>query len=378
MPTSAGSAFRRMYVQDRDELQEPARFLAGADVVGLDVEMGQRIKRLPGGITTGEQILALIQLAGRDLSLAVDPFRVRDLSPLRQLMSSHVVKVVLGGATDVQLLEERGLAVHNVADLAEMAVSVFGHKEEGMRALASRALGIHIDKTIRREDWLRRPVNPAMLSYAHRDAELTLLLYRWFQENHNDVVIAHTRKHYRPAIPSDVPQWVRKYLSKRLDAVRLLKDEEINQEAETARLVADIRAAQAHDLAPGQQRRLIRLIGELRLSDFYDEINPHLESPSSVFRSAAARTIGRLGDERARPALQRLLEDEIPDVRVAAQLGLRDLNAGPEEPYPAADRSEDPPGLKPEAMAALARLQESMNDHEKVFDPVPSDDCADE
>ncbi|HEV3312074.1 MAG TPA: HEAT repeat domain-containing protein [Chloroflexota bacterium] len=365
MRTAVSQSFRRVFVDGADLLYEIADELAGADAIGLDVEMGQRIERLPGGVTRGKQLLGLIQIAGNGLSAIVDPIRIVDLSPLAPMMRSPTIKVVLGGATDIQLLEEHGLTVLHVADLAEMAVSVFGHKEEGMRALADRALGVQIDKSIRREDWLRRPINPAMLSYAHRDAELTLRLYRWFQEHHPRLITAYTRRHFSPALSPDMADWIRRFLTKRVDAARLLKELGIDPEKDAARLVADVETAMSQDLSPGQQRRLIRLIGELRLKDLYDRVRPHADSDSSVFRSSAARTLGRLGEEKARPVIERLLKDDIPDVVVAAHQGLKDLDAGPDKkPKPKvapAEKSPDLPVLKPEAIAALARLRMDLD-----------------
>lgn len=352
--------FRRVFVDRPEGLKSVVESLMETDAIGLDVEMGQRIERLPGGVTKGKQLLALIQLAGDDLSVAIDPTRVRDLEALEPLMVAPIVKVVLGGATDVELLFERGLNVRTVADLAEMAISVFGHKQEGMRALADRALGVHVDKSIRREDWLRRPVDPAMLNYAHRDAELTLLLYRWFQSEHPDLIKGHVRSQLTPTPPPGVPGWIQKCLMKRIDPVRFLKEEGVDVEGEVAQLLQDIRIARAQELTPAQERRVVRLIGELRLSALYPDVVPYAESPSSVFRSTAARALGKLANEAARPILHRLLEDQIPDVRTAAQVGLRDLNAGP----PKTSLNDDegaPAGLKPEALAALQRLRGALS-----------------
>lgn len=360
MTSPSALEFRRILVEDSQKLGEVVQTLMGAGTIGLDVEMGQRIERLPGGLTRGRQILALIQMTGEDLSAVVDPLGVRDLSPLAPLMSGPDLKVVLGGATDVQLLSEHGLEVRNVVDLAEMAISVFGHREEGMRALADRALGIRVDKTIRRQNWLRRPINSAMLSYAHRDAELTLLLFQWFQTHHPDLVSAHVRPQLHPAPPSEVPEWIRLYLTKRLDPLRLLREQGIDPATSSDRLLEDVRMALAQDLSPAQQRRMIRLIGDLRLGDLYGEVSPYADSPSSVFRSAAARTLGRLGNATARPTLLRLTSDPIPDVVKAAETGLRDLTAGPPKPLvPAGPESET--GLKPEAMATLEKMRISLS-----------------
>jgi HEAT repeat protein len=63
-----------------------------------------------------------------------------------------------------------------------------------------------------------------------------------------------------------------------------------------------------------------------------------------------------LGDERARPTLERLLDDDLADVRTAAEFGLRELDEGPDRQAATADAAEAPQ-LKPEALAALQQLR---------------------
>jgi len=358
--SSVRPTFKRVFADDEPRLASALEHLGAPEAIGIDVEMGQRIKRLPGGVTKGEQILALIQIAGNDVSLICDPLRIRDLSPLGPLMASDTVKVVLGGATDIQLLEDGGLPIHNVVDLAEVAISVFGHKEEGMRALADRALGVQIDKSIRRENWLRRPINPAMLSYAHRDAELTLQLYYWFRREHPEALTAHARKRFHPALSGEIAEWVRKYLTKRIDALRLLKDLRIDPVTKASQLARDIRVAQSQALSPGQQRRLLRLIGEVGLAEMYDEVLPYLDSPSAVFRATAARTLGRLGNADAKPHLEGLLNDPIPDVSAAAEVALRDLKGEKPASTREPQTEEGEPGLNPSARLALESLREQL------------------
>ncbi len=349
--------FRRIHVDRTDDLEVAIAELDGLDALGLDVEMGQRIIRLPGGVNRGKQLLALIQIAGGSLSVTIDPLRVRNLAPLAPVLNSSGVKVLLGGATDVKLLAEHKLPIRNVVDLAETAVAVFGHREEGMQALAARALGIHVEKTIRRENWLRRPIHPAMLSYAHRDAELTLLLYRWFQEHHPRQLADHMRAEYHPEVPATVAPWIQVYLNKRPDLDRLLKEHRISRDPKSRRLTRDVRAAFGAALAPAQQRRLLRLTGDLALVPLFDDILPFAESRSAVFRSSAARALGKLGDARAKPILERLLEDEVSDVKEAAEAAIRDLMEGP---APRTLKEEHKPGLDPKAAAALRKWQVAL------------------
>src|SRR5436305_1650803 len=128
--------YRREYVQDPAALATAADALAGADAVGVDIEMGQRMIRHPGGVQEWKHILALVQIASSDVSIVVDPLRCSDLSPLAPLLAGTATKVFLGGGQDVALLEAAGIPACNVADVGEVAYAVFGRREDGMAALS--------------------------------------------------------------------------------------------------------------------------------------------------------------------------------------------------------------------------------------------------
>ncbi len=323
------SKFQRTYVQRASELPELLQCLGDSEAIGLDVEMGQKIHRLPGGVTRGEQILALIQIAAPGVSLVVDPIAVKDLSALKPIMAGQALKVVLAGGTDIQLLEEQGIHVRNVIDVAEMAMAVYGSREEGMQALASRALGIQVDKSVRRADWLKRPLHKSLLDYAFQDAELTLRLFRWFRQHHPDLVRRHLRSELMPSPPPGVARWIQRFLLKRRDIFAILLEEGIDPDAQKPQLIREVQEALKAGLTPPQLRRVVRLAGDLELTDLYPDIVHLADSPSAVLRGAAARALGRMNDKRAKTVLRRLENDHIEDVRVSAQNGLKTLEAKP-------------------------------------------------
>ena len=182
----------------------------------------------------------------------------------------------------------------------------------------------------------------------------------------------YMRTHFTPTVPDEVAAWIRKYLSKRIDPTRLLREDGVDIEAEVERLTAEVREAMRHDLAPGQQRRLIRAAGELHLSGLYEDIVPLADSSSSIFRSAAARALGRLHREDARPVLERLADDPIPEVQDAAKLALSELDkpsaddSGPEE------EPDSAPALDPDTVAALTRFKDLLHSTAPPAEPVDS------
>jgi hypothetical protein len=347
--------FTRSYLDRENDLAAWIDLVGEPDAIGLDVEMIQKLERLPGGVTRGKQILSLIQMAAGRSSAIIDPLALEDLSPLGPLLSAQTAKIVLGGATDIDLLESKGLLVRNVVDLAEVAVAEFGHGQEGMKALASRTLGVDIDKAIRREDWSQRPLPKLMLAYAYQDAELTLLMYRWFQEHYPRSLNAHQRERFSPVIGASVPAWLQRYIRKPVDPTRLLAEYGLKPDADVDAIESSVRELLSGQLSPGQIRRALRLVGELRLKGLYDDLVAAAHSPSSFIRVAAARSLGKLKVPTAEAVLRGLVSDPVTDVRNVAELALVELTT----PEPRGNIGEDEFGSDevPGPMAPLARLK---------------------
>lgn len=323
------AAFRRVFVDDVAGLRAVVESLQAADAVGVDLEMVQRVQRRPGGYQEWVQVLALVQIASQEISVVIDPVRCRDLSALRPLMRGATRKVFLGGGQDDALLRQEGIAAHNIVDVGEIALALFGRRQDGMAALADRIFGISLDKTVRRTDWLARPLNPVLLAYAHRDAELTLLIYRWFQRQYPDVVALHERVELEPQLPPSAPDWLREVVYRTSpDPLAVVMEEGLDPETDAGRMAEDIRRAVAESRAPRQINKLLRLAGDLGLRALLPNIVPFSESRSSLLRAASARAIGQLGElETAEPILQQLVQDPIEDVKRAADSALRELRA---------------------------------------------------
>lgn len=362
--------FRRYYVESPGELSEVARVLSRAEAVGVDIEMGQRMLRRPGGIQEWKHYLALLQIASDDLSVVVDPLRCDDLTSLAPLLAGPMRKVLLGGGQDVALLAENGLPVRTIADVGEVAYAIFGRREDGMAALSRRIFGLELDKTVRRTDWLVRPLNPQLIIYAHRDAELTLQIYHWFQEHYPDVLRLHERLELEPEIPPSVSPWLRDALTRSsADAGTLVQEHDLDPEKQADRLDADMRHAMGlFGDAPRRINRLIRIAGDLGLRSLLPEVIPMTESPSSLIRASAARAVGKLADrEEGRALLEPMKQDQIDDVRKAVDSALRDLKSREKTSHNGAEESADDPApaLNAESLAALQNLMQRLGEPEQ-------------
>jgi hypothetical protein len=188
--------------------------------------------------------------------------------------------------------------------------------------MLQRALNVRLDKSLQRTDWTRRPLPPAMVAYAARDAEMTLALYYWLQE-HFDWAL---RLHASSNLQEPVAEWIEPFLRGSLSMpAEVIVAEAIKQGSvsDQEQVLADCHAA-LHSLThPMRKSRLLRLITDLSLVQLVPDIKPLLEAATADERSGAIRALSRLGAEDARELITPLLQDPVHDVRKAAQTALR-------------------------------------------------------
>ena len=116
--------------------------------------------------------LCLIQMAGPDLAVIVDPLADGiDLAPFFELMANpNVIKVFHAARQDIEIIYNLGnLIPHPIFD-TQVAAMVCGFGDSvSYDQLVSRIKGVHIDKSSRFTDWSRRPLSEKQLDYALAD-----------------------------------------------------------------------------------------------------------------------------------------------------------------------------------------------------------------
>ena len=225
----------------------------------------------------------------------------------------------------MRVMAERGLNVVHYYDLEATSRSIFGQHESSLAAMLQRAFDMRLDKSLQRTDWTRRPLPPAMIAYAARDAEVTLALYRWLDEYYHPILQLHENTDQ----PDEVASWIEPFLR----GTASLSPEMAVAEAKTKGIIknkeqisSDCRAALAHLIHPMRRSRLLRLISDLMLLQLVPDILPLLQASTSDERSASARALGRMDVKSAVEAIRPLLSDPVQDVRKAAWTALRNLN----------------------------------------------------
>jgi ribonuclease D len=114
--------------------------------------------------------LALVQLSFPGETVLVDSLRV-DLAPLRELFTSNATMLAHSALNDLDILDvEVGVRPTRLFD-TQVAGALLGYPQPSLNLLTTDLLGITLDKTLQRTDWLVRPLGEGPLNYAASDVD---------------------------------------------------------------------------------------------------------------------------------------------------------------------------------------------------------------
>lgn len=152
-----------MYLSTSEELAAFCDRASTCKVLAIDTEFLREKTYYPK--------LCLVQVAAGDDIAAVDPLRVRDLSPLAALLEvPDVTKVFHACSQDLEvLLDGMGVACAPVFD-TQLAAAFLGMRQQvSYGSLVEAYCGVHLPKAESLTDWSRRPLDPEQLAYAEDD-----------------------------------------------------------------------------------------------------------------------------------------------------------------------------------------------------------------
>jgi hypothetical protein len=314
---------QRTWVDRPDRLLRAVDVFKGSGVVAIDAEFTQVRGHSRTGISPSPIRLALLQLAIDHQCFVVDALHLNDLSPLTDVVGNPAIRVLLhGAAADLRVMAERGLNIAHYFDLEATCRSIFGQHESSLASMLQRAFHVRLDKSLQRTDWTRRPLPPAMVAYAARDAEMTLALYYWLAEHFSWALRIHESTNQQEPVAAWIEPFLRGASPIPADvAVAEAIEQGIIRNQE--QLLVDCRAALATLTHPMRRSRLLRLIADLSLVELSSEIEPLLSAQTAEERAAAIRALNRLEAEQGKALIRPLLGDPVQDVRKAAQTAMR-------------------------------------------------------
>jgi len=143
---------------------------AQAPYLALDTEFIRTNTLLPK--------LGLIQLNYGEGAVLVDPLCIRDWQPLAALLADHKVLKLLHSCTeDLEALASVGIEQITPLLDTQLAAEMIGWGGSmGYARLVEQMLGVSVDKTEARTDWLARPLAETQLQYAANDVLYLLQL----------------------------------------------------------------------------------------------------------------------------------------------------------------------------------------------------------
>ena len=114
---------------------------------------------------------ALFQLFDGELCHLVDPLAIDDLSPLADVLAdATVTKVMHSCSEDLEVCARRLGALPEPLVDTQVLAAFCGHGlSVGYQRLVGLELGVELQKSETRTDWLQRPLSAAQLSYAAED-----------------------------------------------------------------------------------------------------------------------------------------------------------------------------------------------------------------
>lgn len=161
-----------LLIDDQAQFDELCEHIRAAGVVAYDTEFVSEHTYLPE--------LCLLQLATPERAVAVDPYRVPDLSAWWNILADETTTVIVhAGREEIRFcLHLGGCKPRRVFDtqLAEGLRSTT--YPVGYESLVTRVLGERLGHHATRTDWRRRPLSPEQLAYAVDDVRYLIDVWK--------------------------------------------------------------------------------------------------------------------------------------------------------------------------------------------------------
>jgi ribonuclease D len=157
-------------------IEEPADFaalvkkLAGQEYIAVDTESNSFYAYF--------EKVCLVQISTEEEDYIVDPFTVRDLAPLGEVLENPEIEKIFHAASNdvLGLKRDFNFKINNVFDTA-VSCMLLGYKRLGLAQIIEKHFGVALNKKKwQRCDWGRRPLKQEQLDYARLDTHFLIPL----------------------------------------------------------------------------------------------------------------------------------------------------------------------------------------------------------
>jgi len=163
---------RTKVISSQEDLEQLTERLFREEAIALDTEFHGERRYWPD--------LFLVQIAGRDGPVAIDPLEIDDLSPLARLLEAETpVKIIHSARNDIDvLMHHLNIQFSSVFD-TQLAAAFLGHpRQTALFKLVKDECGVFPKKGHTLSDWSLRPLTEAQIEYALDDVRYLLEIYR--------------------------------------------------------------------------------------------------------------------------------------------------------------------------------------------------------
>lgn len=158
------------YIDTKESLAMMCEDLAREDVLGIDLECENNLHHYGAYIS-------LIQISSRSKQWIVDIIALKALGPLRRIFVDRSIQKIFHDVSfDLRILNsEFGCKPKNIFD-TQIAALLVGRTEIGLGPLLLEYFDVKKQRKFQMADWTKRPLTPAMLSYAVKDTKYLIQL----------------------------------------------------------------------------------------------------------------------------------------------------------------------------------------------------------
>ncbi len=160
------------YINSNPDLERVARGWMECSAIALDTEFMR--------VRTFHPQAALFQVCDGHECFLLDPLTIEDLTPLAKLLAAPgVVKIMHSCSEDLEVCERRLGTLPDPLIDTQVVAAFCGHPLSiGYQKILASELGVQLEKSETRTDWLKRPLSPAQLHYAAEDVAFLSALWR--------------------------------------------------------------------------------------------------------------------------------------------------------------------------------------------------------
>ncbi len=159
------------FIENHQDLVQFCAQLSGSPFIAVDTEFVRERTYYPQ--------LALIQISNGELIACIDPLAIEDMTPLKTLFAdTGTTKVFHACSQDMEVFYHLFGELPTPLYDTQIAATLQGLGDQiGYAALVQDMLGVELDKSHSRTDWLQRPLNDKQISYAEDDVRYLAQLY---------------------------------------------------------------------------------------------------------------------------------------------------------------------------------------------------------